>query len=452
MLYAILKPLIQITVRLFFKNYQVNGKENIPENGPFLFAANHPATFMDAVIIAATLNQKVYFLAKSTAFKSRFAKWFLPKLNMIPVYRKQDDPSLVSKNADMFEKCFEHLAKKKSLLIFPEGVSLKERKIKEVKSGAARIAFGAYERNHYELDIKVVCIGLNYSNNGKFQSNVLINIGESITLQNYVDAYKSDPQKTVKRLTHDIKAQLEELTVSIEENDSDIMVSRVEEMYKVQLMNELKLEKKNKINDFYVTKAICNYLAYFKNNAPEKINEVKNLMDNYYTLLEQNSFSDKDVRNVISGKNVVSTTLLSLVYSILTLPLFLAGLVANYLPYFLSWKLSKRLSPEIEYRVAIAMIGGMFIFIVYYIGFIFAVNALFHMFWLNIGILIGLPITGLFAFKYYTFFTKTIKRWRTFTSLYKKSKTMLTLINKREQIIEAFSQFKSNYEQQHASS
>ena len=54
MLYSILRPLIKLTIRLFFRNFQVNGLENIPKKGPFIFAANHPATFMDGIIIAAT--------------------------------------------------------------------------------------------------------------------------------------------------------------------------------------------------------------------------------------------------------------------------------------------------------------------------------------------------------------------------------------------------------------
>ena len=64
MLYAILRPLIKLTIRLFFRNFQIHGLENIPKKGPFIFASNHPATFMDGILIAATLKQKVYFVAK----------------------------------------------------------------------------------------------------------------------------------------------------------------------------------------------------------------------------------------------------------------------------------------------------------------------------------------------------------------------------------------------------
>ncbi|HYG50421.1 MAG TPA: lysophospholipid acyltransferase family protein, partial [Flavobacteriales bacterium] len=229
MLYYILKPFLKVTTWLFFRNYQVNGLENIPEKGPFIFAANHPATFMDPVIIAATVKQKVHFLSKSTVFKTRFSKWLFARLGMIPVYRKQDDPLQVSKNDQMFAKCYEHLGKGANLLIFPEGISLPERKLKEIKSGAARIALGAEDLNNFELDVKIICIGINYSDNGRFQSNVLINIEKPIRVKEYRERYAKDSFKAVRDLTAGIKEKLGNITVSVEEAESDELVRRVEE-------------------------------------------------------------------------------------------------------------------------------------------------------------------------------------------------------------------------------
>src|SRR5687768_5715739 len=126
MLYSILRFLMQITVRVFFRSITIRNKAVFPENGPLLVLANHPSTFMDPIVIATLLNREVYFLAKGELFKSGFAKWLLPKFNMIPVYRKQDDPSLMNKNQDTFNNCFEHLEKGGAILMFPEGISITE--------------------------------------------------------------------------------------------------------------------------------------------------------------------------------------------------------------------------------------------------------------------------------------------------------------------------------------
>jgi 1-acyl-sn-glycerol-3-phosphate acyltransferase len=147
---------------VFFRSITIRNKELIPSQGPLLVLANYPSTFMDPIVIATILNRKVFFLAKGELFKSSFTKWLLPKFNMIPVYRKQDDPTLMNKNDDTFKKCFEHLEKGGAILMFPEGISITERKLKPIKTGATRIVLGAEARNIFELGVQIINIGLNY--------------------------------------------------------------------------------------------------------------------------------------------------------------------------------------------------------------------------------------------------------------------------------------------------
>src|ERR1044071_377765 len=101
MVYNFLKALLQVSLRFFFRNVQVKGSENIPD-GPLLIVSNHPNTTLDPIVIARFIHRKVFFLAKATVFRSKFTKWLLPKLRMIPVYRAQDDPSLMRHNDETF--------------------------------------------------------------------------------------------------------------------------------------------------------------------------------------------------------------------------------------------------------------------------------------------------------------------------------------------------------------
>ena len=155
MLISILKFLMQLTTKGFFKTISVRNKEMIPEKGPLMILANHPSTFMDPIVITTILKRDVYYLAKGELFKNNFANWILPKLNMIPVYRKQDDPNQMEKNKDTFKKCFEHLEKGGAILMFPEGTSITERKLRPIKTGAARIVLGAEERNNFNLGVAI---------------------------------------------------------------------------------------------------------------------------------------------------------------------------------------------------------------------------------------------------------------------------------------------------------
>ena len=185
---------MRTTVRIFFRSIIIRNQESIPEKGPLLVLANHPSTFLDPIVIASLLDRKVFFLAKGELFKSKFAKWFFPKLRMIPVYRKQDDPSQMSKNQDTFKKCFEHLEKGGAILMFPEGISITERKLRPIKTGAARIVLGAEANNDFSLNSSIVTIGLNYANPHRFNRDLFINIDNPIHVADYKKEYEADNQ------------------------------------------------------------------------------------------------------------------------------------------------------------------------------------------------------------------------------------------------------------------
>jgi 1-acyl-sn-glycerol-3-phosphate acyltransferase len=83
MLYNILKLLFQITFKYFFRNTFRLHAERLPDTGPLVICANHPGAFLDPIVIAASTKRRIYFLAKAAVFKGAFAKWLLPKFNMI---------------------------------------------------------------------------------------------------------------------------------------------------------------------------------------------------------------------------------------------------------------------------------------------------------------------------------------------------------------------------------
>ncbi len=92
MFYFILKVIFKIALRIFFQKIEVKNRHLIPAEGPLLIASNHPNTFMDPIAIAAITRQEIYFIAKATFFNSSVTSWLLHKMNLIPVYRREDGP------------------------------------------------------------------------------------------------------------------------------------------------------------------------------------------------------------------------------------------------------------------------------------------------------------------------------------------------------------------------
>lgn len=436
MLYAILRFIFRISGRLYFKTFQIKGTENIPEKGPVFFVANHPSGFMDPIVIGILTNRSLFFLAKGALFQNKFSRWVLSLLHVIPIFRGDETPGHADKNIEVFSLCYKHFAKGGAILAFPEGISLTERKIKKIKTGTARICLGAEAENNFNLDIKIVTVGLNFSNPHKFQSDLFINIDEPIHVSDYYDLYKMDNYKAVNELTDEIRKRIESQVVAIQDSDADKLVSKIEQIYKSQLLRDLGHSRGEMENDFRTTKAISESVHYFMDFEPERVEKLKNEIDSYLNALEHLSLSDKTIKAI--GKSRSSPFfdgLKSLVYLISGLPLFIFGFVNNYLPFRIPFWSARHISKRPELYGSIAISMGTFAFLIFYSFQIWLINK-FLTDW-RIVLLYGimLPVSGLFAFYYYKRFTTIRGNWKVFSLFYKKTTLITSLISKRRTII-----------------
>lgn len=72
----------------------VEGLENIPQDGPFLLIANHQS-YLDPVLIQTVVRRPLYTMAKSTEFSNPVMALILKSLNSFPVRRFEIDPQAV---------------------------------------------------------------------------------------------------------------------------------------------------------------------------------------------------------------------------------------------------------------------------------------------------------------------------------------------------------------------
>ncbi len=435
---------MRITVNVFFKSITIRNKHLIPDKGPLMVLANHPSTFMDPIVIATTLNRKVYFLAKGELFKSKFAKWMLPKLNMIPVYRKQDDPSQMSKNDETFKKCFEHLEKGGAILMFPEGISITERKLKPIKTGAARIVLGTEARNNFQLNVKVVNIGLSYVDPHHFNRDLFINIYEPISAEVYKEEYAADPYTAAQNLTKKISTQLETLVIGIDDAKTDELVKNIETLYKYKLSKQQGLDKDDKEGDFNITKKIIDTVNYFKITQPQRVAVIQKKIKEYTLKLNHLNLKDEDISRQESESFLLGN-LKSLLILLIGLPIYAYGFINNVLPFEIPAFIAKKISKTKEFVGAIGMVLGFFFFLIFYTVQILFVWKAFHIPWLTFAYEFSLPLSELFAYWYHYTWIRIKTKWQLIMLFYKKSTFISNLINEREQLIAEFDKAKNEY-------
>ena len=83
MLYHLLRPIAITGINLFYNSISVEHQERVPKKGPVIFAANHPNTMMDPLIVAASCGRRVSFLARSTLFFNSFTSWIMRTVGIL---------------------------------------------------------------------------------------------------------------------------------------------------------------------------------------------------------------------------------------------------------------------------------------------------------------------------------------------------------------------------------
>ncbi len=399
MIYKILMTLFSLTVRIFFSSFKIKGKENIPTHHPLLVVANHPSTFMDPIVMAVAMKRKVHFIAKGSAFKSRFAKWILPKFNMIPIYRKDFEPGETHKNLETFEKVYEILEKGGAVIIFPEGISITDRILKRLKTGTMRMALNVEARNNFELGVQILPMGLNFSNPHQFRSKVEIRIGEAIEVKKYRKLYEENSIKGVHKLRDDIRNSIESLIFCVDTPSTDQLIARVESLYKrnfLEVENRLQLELYEELR---ISELVRERVNYFTLHDPKRVEQLAQMLENHSLLLKTLRLDGETVD--IVGKEKSKFSFGDFFFYLCGLPLFIYGFINNFIPYKLPGIFNDKIKARPDFTGAILLCTGTFIFLIFYIIQTVLIYKLSESYVLTIGYLISLPISGLMAYSYY---------------------------------------------------
>lgn len=122
---------LRLFLRLFFK-INIQGLENLPEEGPVILASNHLTNF-DVLLMQMVISRPLFFMAKSELHRNPIMDVLLRKLGTFPVKRGERDQWALQHAQKV-------LGHDQVFAIFPEGTRSKGRGLKAGKSGAARIA------------------------------------------------------------------------------------------------------------------------------------------------------------------------------------------------------------------------------------------------------------------------------------------------------------------------
>lgn len=432
MLYHVLKVIISIGIRLFYKQIRVKNREHLDEKGPKIIIANHPNTLMDAWMVGYICNQRIYYMAKGTFFNTRLKRWVLNGLGMIPVNRKIDGNATGVSNEDSFEACYQLLEEGKTLVIFPEGNSFQERLLRKLKSGAARIAIQTEARNEGKLGLKIVPVGLIYMQPEKFRSSVMAVIGPPISPVPYVEEFKTDSLKAARKLTGEFTKGLSRLLVRSEQADEEKLV---EDIVDIISSEYVKTKSKGVERDVELMRSVFEQMNVIRVSQPWRIEEIKMLVESLNWQIEhmniKSDFLDRKYKSRMFKRQLIQ----SFFFLILGFPLFIYGLIHNFFQFKVTDLIVIKTVDDVEYTAPILVLLGLIFYPGIYVAFMFGFNAVFEPeYWMKWVYFASMPVSGLIAYYYYQYYKHVLLK-RKFIFLMRKNKSDIeTLKAERESL------------------
>ena len=325
--YYLLKRYVDFTFRFFFPK-RVVGLEKVDFNDILIFAPNHQNALIDALALLSIRKWQLVFLARADIFKKPFINKILTFLKILPIYRIRDGYENLQQNNDVFKKTVDVLNNRNGLVILPEGNHAGVRRLRQLKKGIARIAFGAEDASDKSLNIKIVPIGLEYSHYYKFGSPMLIRLGEPIPIAEYYQKSKENYAIAIKSLVDELSERMKKEIINIENEEF------YDQYETVRIYGAISLLRQNgtKVNMetlFGAGKAIISALNELQKNDEDSFNNLMNCAKQFNKEIESAGFKEKPSFYEI---NSLSDLIFQIPLLLVTLPVFLYGFVNNIFP------------------------------------------------------------------------------------------------------------------------
>ncbi|MES9941360.1 MAG: 1-acyl-sn-glycerol-3-phosphate acyltransferase [Candidatus Thiodiazotropha sp. 6PLUC2] len=344
----------RLVVKIFYQRFEVSGIENLPERQGIILCANHVNALADAVVLQAATRKPIRPLARSGLFSNILLKPILQRMGAVPIFRRGDPGADTSKNRETFSQCYALLAKGEALIIFPEGQSHDIPQLTELKTGAARMALETIQVAGYEP--AVIPVGLTFPQKGHFRSAVLVQFGESLSL----DFNEENTQEeSVIELTDRIRVGLESVTLNAESWEEINLVARIENFF---AFRHGKYHHRNLQQRFRTQQRLIDAQRLLRNYEPDKVRALITQLKQFEKICQHCGVKDYHL-SVDYKPTLIGLYLLRMIWMLLVVfPVALWGIINSYIPYQLAKRLSHHFAKGTNQHDTTKMILGLFSF------------------------------------------------------------------------------------------
>ena len=388
-LYYAVRPIVIFAFKLYFKKIYYSGSEKIPKGKPLIFSCNHPTGFFEPCLLACVTPDVEYnFITRGDMFQNPLHRRLMESLNMIPIFRFRDGFSKMKDNASSMEFIYQALAENRSILIFSEGGTVTEKRLRPIQKGLARMAFGNFEQ-FGDLDLHIVPVCFSYSDPHRFRSEAMLQFGDPIPLSNYYNLYTEGPPKATSKVTADVENAMKKLLIHVENPANDELVEKLLSLYRNTYPEPVFPIYKHSKRRLLAQQEIAENVNQLTDNQLVTIDEKIN---NYF-----NHLKDKTVEDIAIAQpwHETNKSLLLLIFGFL--PFFVGWLVHQF-PVWYALKVRRERVKYLEFKGPVTAGVGLGVSLFLYL-FLFIFALIFSKFVLAAFVLF-LPLLGFYALIY----------------------------------------------------
>lgn len=387
---------------VFYRKVIVIGRENINPEDSNIFAPNHQNALMDALAVLYSHKGQPVFLARSDIFRRKLVASFLYFLKILPVYRIRDGFSSLKGNDEIFDKTIDVLKNRNGLVILPEGDHAGYRRLRQLKKGICRIAFQAEEACDFNLNIRIIPVGLEFSNYTRFRQVLTVVFGKPFEISGFFDLYKENPERALNELRQRLSDEMKKVMIHIESVDDYEAIDELRSIINGKYSDDIKHPK------IFRDRKLIDKLNHLKDEDTAAYNRICTL-----SLHVKKKAHDLNLtyRLLDKKKHPLGLLYAGVLGLILTFPLFLLGNIFNLT--FLSipnLQIPKIKDPQFHSSIRFGLsLALAFIFLPVYLILCLLI---FSPWWLGMLVFITLPLSGLFAWNYFLVFRRILGGFR----------------------------------------
>jgi hypothetical protein len=307
------------------------------------------------MLIVGTFPRPMRVLAKASLFKSPIVGPFLRLMGGVPVYRRieaGDDPQ---KNDAMFVAAISAVRAGGALLIFPEGTTTPRPTLLPLRTGAARILFGAVRAGLPGATL--LPVGLVFHDPGTFRAaSALVVVGPPVPLDDLLGGAGAGEEAGVRALTERLADAIRGQIVEAEDHHTLELLRVVEQAWFQEQGGGAPYDPQVALA---WRRRVMRSARDLEAREPARVAGLRRRVELYRANLEEVGVRSDQLDRPYAAGAVIRYVVENVLSLALGLPLALWGIACHMAPYFLVGRAVRWLGRTIEEEATDKIAAGL---------------------------------------------------------------------------------------------